>query len=79
MKTDYQFLIGRDFCVGDNVYTIRSVAWMEEDALVEANVKSAEEDAQAQYRFPVGQVLQWLLVEEEIELFNPNFLGLAGS
>ena len=79
MKTDYQFLIGRDFCVGDNVYTIRSVAWMEEDALVEANVKGAEEDARAQYRFPVGQVLQWLLVEEEIELFNPNYLGLAGS
>jgi hypothetical protein len=79
MKTDYQFLIGRDFCVGDNVYTIRSVAWMEENALVEANMKSAEEDGRAQYRFPVGQVLQWLLVEEEIELFNPNFLGLAGS
>jgi hypothetical protein len=46
--------------------------------LVEANVKEQVGKASLS-SFPVSQVLQWLLVEEEIELFNPNFLGIVGS
>lgn len=85
MKTDYQFLIGRDFFVGEDVYTVHNVAWNEELAFVQAGAKdstptsSVLPDAAARGRFPVNQVLQWLLVEEEIELFNPNYLGVAGS
>ncbi|MCZ6710574.1 MAG: hypothetical protein O7B25_09440 [Gammaproteobacteria bacterium] len=78
MKTDYQFLIGQDFSVGDDVYTIQDVAWTDDTALVEANVKE-QVGNDSPSSFPVSQVLQWLLVEEEIELFNPNFLGIAGS
>ena len=78
MKTDYQFLIGQDFSVGDDVYTIQDVAWTDDTALVEANVKE-QVGKDSPSSFPVSQVLQWLLVEEEIELFNPNFLGIAGS
>lgn len=73
-------MIGRDFSVGDDVYTVHEVAWTENDALVEANAKErAGEDSLRKRRFPVSHVLQWLLVEEEIELFNPNFIGIAGS
>ena len=78
MKTDYQFLIGQDFSVGDDVYTIQDVGWTDDTALVEANVKEQVGKASLS-SFPVSQVLQWLPVEEEIELFNPNFLDIAGS
>ena len=75
MKMDYQLLIGKDFHVGDDVYTVRDVAWTGESALVEADVKSARDGSLTRQNFPVGEVLQWLLVDEEIELFNPNFLA----
>ena len=76
---DYQSLIGRDFYVGDDVYTVHEIAWLEDYPLVMATSKGAREDAPGDRRFPVSHVLQWLLIEEEIELFNPNFLGIAGS
>jgi hypothetical protein len=79
MKMDYQFLIGRDFCVGTDVYTVRDVAWHEEFPVVQTDVNDHTHKRRVRHSFPVAQVMQWLLVEEEIELFNPNFLGAAGS
>jgi hypothetical protein len=79
MKMDYQFLMGRDFCVGTDVYTVRDIAWQEEFPVVQADVNDHARERRARHSFPLAQVLQWLLVEEEIELFNPNFLGAAGS
>ena len=80
---DYQFLIGRDFSVGDDVYTVRDIAWSEDAAFVQAHPKSDQNVVPllnlGNCQFPLTQVLQWLLVEEEIELFNPNFLGASGS
>ena len=76
---DYQSLVGRDFCVGEDVYTVHEIAWLADYPLVMATPKGAQEDLPGSRRFPVSQVLQWLLIEEEIELFNPNFLGIAGS
>ena len=83
MKMDYQFLIGRDFSVGEDVYTVRDIAWSDDFALVQAHPKSDQNvlalPGIGNCQFPLTQVLQWLLVEEEIELFNPNFLGASGS
>jgi len=79
MKTDYQFLVGRDFYVGNDIYTIRSVVWSEEYVLVEANEQSSALDMPTSLRLPLAQVLQSLLVEEEIELFNPSYLSIASS
>jgi len=84
MKMDYQFLIGRDFSVGEDVYTVRDIAWSDDSALVEAHPRNDQNvvslpNVRGSYQFPLTQVLQWLLVEEEIELFNPNFLGASGS
>ncbi|MDH3644847.1 MAG: hypothetical protein OES38_22270 [Gammaproteobacteria bacterium] len=83
MKMDYQFLIGRDFSVGDDVYTVRDIAWSDDSALVQAHPKNDQMPLAlpnvGNRQFPLTEVLQWLLVEEEIELFNPNFLGASGS
>lgn len=69
---EYQCLVGRQFAVDDEVFVVRELAMEEDQTLVRANT---ERDFPAMRTFQITEVLERLLVDEEIELFHPTYLG----
>ncbi len=79
MKKDYQFLIGKRFSVGGEIFVVQDLSNRDEHTYVHADVHAdvpaappAEDNAKL---FKLNEVIQSLLVDEEIELFNPNYLA----
>ena len=81
MGKDYHFLIGQRFSVGGEIYVVQDLTNQDEHLYVQAGA-SLEDDivvreaqqSQGQL-FKLNEVIQSLLVDEEIELFNPNYLA----
>ena len=67
-KKDFEFLIGSRFSVDGKLYTVQGLQQTENELFVEA------EHGKNLAVFPVDQMMNTLLVEEEIELFKPNYL-----
>lgn len=77
MKRDYQIgeyqcLVGRQFAVDQEIYVVRELSTDSEQMLVQAN---AEGDEASNRTFFLTEVLERLLVDEEIVLFHPTYLG----
>lgn len=77
MKRDYQIgeyqcLVGRQFAVDQEIYVVRELSTDSEQMLVQAN---AEGDEASSRTFFLTEVLERLLVDEEIVLFHPTYLG----
>lgn len=84
MRKDYQFLIGQRFSSGGEVFVVQDLTRREEHTYVQAESSVANDivlsepqqaEAQTGRLFEVNDVIQSLLVDEEIELFNPNYLA----
>ena len=67
-----KFLVGQRFSVGEDIYVVRDLTQGTGPATVEAYIS---EKVEASRTFPLSDVLERLLVDEEIELFNPNYLA----
>jgi hypothetical protein len=81
MNKDYRFLIGQRFAFGGAIYVVQDLTAAEDRTYVTAN-PSAEDQPDdgllqqpASETFSLSDVIQWLLVDEEIELFYPNYLA----
>lgn len=72
MNRDYHFLIGLQFAADGAVYVVRNLAAADGQTTVEA---LSDDEAANPRVFSLRDVINWLLVEEEIELFNPNYLS----
>ena len=86
MRKDYRFLIGQRFAFGDAIYVVEDLTAADDRTYVKANPSptgvpadgaltsqpTREADIET---FSLADVIQWLLVDEEIELFNPNYLA----
>lgn len=72
MGRDYRFLIGRQFLAEGGLYCVHGIAAEDGPPVVEAGLSPEEAPS---HRFSIGEVIRGLLVEEEIELFNPNYLS----
>lgn len=84
MKKDYQFLIGQRFSVGREIYVVRDLIRHDEHTFVRGELATVEEgeivvtEAGSELpglTFSLDDVIQSLLVDEEIELFSPNYLA----
>jgi hypothetical protein len=88
MRKDYQFLIGQRFSVGGEIYVVRDLTFQDEFTYVQAEAENTvdivlSEPCTQEQRgtqggdriFRLNEVIQSLLVDEEIELFNPNYLA----
>lgn len=86
MRKDYQFLIGQRFSVDGVTYVVRDLTAAEDRTYVEA--RSSEQEAgerdsrrrdslplEDSHTFTLRDVIESLVVDEEIELFNPNYLA----
>jgi hypothetical protein len=69
---EYQCLVGRQFAVDQEIYVVRELSTDSEQMLVQAN---AEGDEASSRTFFLTEVLERLLVDEEIVLFHPTYLG----
>jgi hypothetical protein len=78
MKKNYRMLIGCQFAVGDDVYTVCDIVRVDNRTLAEAVASRPAPGGRESVRLPVEKVVAGLLVDEEIELYSPNFLGLPG-
>ena len=90
-RKDYQFLIGQRFSVGGEIFVVQDLSNRDEHTYVHADVHAdlhtdvhteppAEDDIVVSEPgsaklFKLNEVIQSLLVDEEIELFNPNYLA----
>ena len=80
MKKDYQFLIGQRFSVAEGIFVVQSLTNQDEHTYVQAQPSQesdlllSEPDG-AGALFKLNEVIQALLVDEEIELFPPNYLA----
>jgi hypothetical protein len=85
MRKDYQFLIGQRFFVAGEIYVVQELTSLDEHIYVRAHVQADATDQAdivlsepgatgAGRLFQLKEVIQSLLVEEEIELFHPNYL-----
>jgi hypothetical protein len=68
----YQCLVGRSFTVDDETYVVGMLLAGAGQTLVEAH---RERNRTETMRFRLSEVLDRLLVDEEIELFHPSYLG----
>ena len=83
MNKDYQFLIGQRFSVGGEVFVVQDLTKRDGHTYVQAGVSTDEivvseatqDQTQSSQLFKLNDVIQSLLVDEEIELFNPNYLA----
>ena len=80
MKKDYQFLIGQRFSVGGEIFVVQDLTHRDEHTYVQAQPSGEgeivlSEPGSAARLFKLNEVIQSLLVDEEIELFNPNYLA----
>jgi hypothetical protein len=69
---EYQCLVGRQFAVDQEIYVVRELSTDSEQMLVQAN---SERDESNSRTFLLTEVLERLLVDEEIVLFHPSYLG----
>jgi len=72
VKKDYEFLIGQRFSVEGEIYVVRDLTGDAEHTYVRAGCSGENQDPRT---FSLHDVIQWLLVDEEIELSNPNYLA----
>ncbi len=79
MRKDYQFLIGQRFSVEGQIYEVQSLTNRDEHTYVQAVVWHEGEivvgepqPLEDRLLFSLHDVIQSLLVDEEIELFNPT-------
>ena len=72
MSRDYRFLIGRQFAADGELYVVHGLQIGEGPLAVEAS--TAEGESSPRF-FSISDVINSLLIEEEIELFNPNYLS----
>ena len=81
MNKDYQFLIGQRFSMGGEIFVVQDLTKRDEHTYVQAGasidaiVVSEATQTQNTQLFKLNDVIQSLLVDEEIELFNPNYLA----
>jgi hypothetical protein len=79
MKKDYQFLIGQRFSVGGEIYVVQDLTDRDEQTYVRAAASTDDivlsEPGTSDRLFSLNEVIQSLLVDEEIELFSPNYLA----
>lgn len=76
MNKDYRFLIGHRFALGGEIYVVQDLDAGKDHTLVKANPSTEDGTSTESYEtFSVADVIQALVVDEEIELFNPNFLA----
>lgn len=68
----YQCLVGRSFSVDEEIYVVGMLMSGDEQTLVKAHL---EQDRKETVLFRVADVLDRLLVDEEIELFHPGYIG----
>ena len=71
MNKDYQFLVGQQFTVGEDVYIVCDLSGEDKHTVVEAQRKC---DSKTSKTFALSEVIEKLLVDEEIVLFPPNYL-----
>jgi hypothetical protein len=69
---EYQCLVGRQFTVEEEVFVVRELSTDTERTLVKAD---SERTAGNLRTFFITEVIERLLVDEEIELFNPTYTG----
>ena len=73
LRSDFRCLVGREFRADEDVYTVVDIASLQDYVLVEARREAHDADAVPIYRkFPVREVLDRLVVDEEIVLFKPS-------
>ncbi|MEJ2088364.1 MAG: hypothetical protein P8Y69_07795 [Gammaproteobacteria bacterium] len=72
MNKDYRFLVGQRFLVDGETFVVRELTAAEDVTLVEAHHLEALDSSRT---FLLTEVIQGLVVEEEIVLFNPNYLA----
>jgi hypothetical protein len=73
LRSDFRCLVGRDFRADEDLYTVVDIASLQDYVLVEARRKAQEAGTVPIYRkFPVREVLDALVVDEEIVLFKPS-------
>jgi hypothetical protein len=80
MRKDYQFLIGQQFSVGGEIFVVQDLTNRDEHTYVQAQPAQEgdivlSEPGSGETLFKLNEVIQSLLVDEEIELFNPNYLA----
>lgn len=69
---EYQCLVGRQFAVDEEVFVVRELTTDTDRTLVKAD---SERTAGILRTFFITEVLERLLVDEEIELFHPSYIG----
>lgn len=72
---DYQFLEGHRFNVDGQVYEVCDILMSGDCVFVDAQFTI--DGKTTMRRFPAATAIESLLVEEEIELFSPNFVFAA--
>ena len=79
MSDKFRALIGREFVVDGVTYTICEILREDRQDFVEAlpSVADAQGVQVQRVRFPLAVVLESLLVEEEIVLYQATFLGAS--
>ena len=80
MRKDYQFLIGQRFSVGGEIFVVQDLTNRDEQTYVQAEISRESDIVLSEpgcggKLFKLNEVIQSLLVDEEIELFNPNYLA----
>ena len=83
MNKDYQFLIGQRFSMGGEIFVVQDLTKRDEHTYVQAGAsidaivvsEATQDQTQNGQLFKLNDVIQSLLVDEEIELFNPNYLA----
>ncbi len=72
---DYQFLVGHRFTVEGQVFEVCDILLSGHCVFVDAQFTNAGETTVR--RFPAATAIESLLVDEEIELYSPNFVFAA--
>ena len=71
---DYTYLLGQHFCVAGEIHVVQDLSTDEAGTFVVATCSVDEADATR--TFAISEVIACLLIEEEIELFSPNYLTI---
>lgn len=74
MNKSYRMLVGRQFTIGKDPYVVSGFSGHKGMVLVDAIDCYPSPKRPARLQVPLERVLQSLLVDEEIELKQPDFL-----
>ena len=77
MQTDYHFLLDRRFCIKDQEYAVREIADVDGVSVVKAEPFPSPWQQDTCRHFAIGQVVESLIIDEEIELLEPSFANLS--